>query len=200
MPLELSVWRMDSGLSRVEPTTLNLEARLEDILTRDISVAASNWMVIGRQVPTPWGKRIDILCIDSEGYLVVLELKRDKTEREVVAQALDYGSYVRTIQPEEVPRLFNAYQKDYYPGQPAKSLEEAFCIRFGVKQMPEELNASHELVIVASALDAATERIVGYLSDESDVNINAVFFRVFKDGDREYLTRVWFRERPLLSP
>ena len=26
------------------------------------------------------------------------------------------------------------------------------------------------------------------------VNINAVFFRVFKDGDREYLTRAWLRE------
>ena len=80
------------------------------------------------------------------------------------------------------------------PGQPAKSLDEAFCARFGVKQMPEELNTSHELVIVASALDAATERIVGYLANESDVSINAVFFRVFKDGDREYLTRVWLRD------
>jgi hypothetical protein len=26
------------------------------------------------------------------------------------------------------------------------------------------------------------------------MNINAVFFRVFKDGDREYLTRAWLRE------
>lgn len=60
--------------------------------------------------------------------------------------------------------------------------------------MPEELNGSHELVIVASVLDPATERIVGYLADESGVNINAVFFRVFKDDGREYLTRVWLRD------
>ena len=187
MPLELSVWRIDSGLSRIEPATLNLESRLEDILARDISVAASNWMVIGRQVPTPWGKKIDLLCIDGEGNLVVLELKRNKTEREVVAQALDYGSFVHKISAEEVPRLFNAYQKDYFPGQPTKSLEEAFCARFSVRQMPEDLNSSHELVIVASTLDAATERIVGYLADESELSINAVFFRVFQDGDREVL-------------
>jgi RecB family endonuclease NucS len=106
MPLELSVWRIDSGLSRVEPSTMDLEARLEGILARDIGVAAPNWMVIGRQVPTPWGKLIDLLCIDAEGNLVVLELKRHKTEREIVAQVLDYGSYVRAIQAEEVPRIY----------------------------------------------------------------------------------------------
>jgi hypothetical protein len=60
--------------------------------------------------------------------------------------------------------------------------------------MPEELNATHKLVIVASTLDAATERIVGYLAEQYQVSINAVFFRVFKDGDREYLTRAWLRD------
>lgn len=194
MALELLVWRIDSGLTRIQPVMMDLESRLEDILARDVSVAASNWMVIGRQVPTPWGKRIDLLCIDSDGNLVVLELKRDKTEREVVAQVLDYGSFVRGISAEEVPRLFNTYQRDYFPGQPAKSLEEAFCARFGVKQMPEELNSAHELVIVASTLDAATERIVEYLAEVSELNINAVFFRVFQDEGREYLTRVWLRD------
>jgi hypothetical protein len=194
MPLELSVWRIDSGLSRVEPSTLDLEARLEEILARDIRVAAPNWMVIGRQVATPWGKFIDLLCIDAEGNLVVLELKRDKTEREIVAQVLDYGSYVRGIQAEEIPRIYAKYQKDYFANQPPKSIDQAFCMHFGVKQMPEELNATHELVIVASTLDAATERIVGYLAEQYQVSINAIFFSVFKDDDREYLTRAWLRD------
>ena len=30
-----------------------------------------------------------------------------------------------------------------------------------------------------------------YLADEYGVAINAIFFRVFKDGDREYLSRAW---------
>ena len=33
-----------------------------------------------------------------------------------------------------------------------------------------------------------------YLSEVYGVDINAVFFRVFQDGDREYLTRAWLRE------
>jgi hypothetical protein len=77
------------------------------------------------------------------------------------------------------------------------SLDEAFIKHFRVKQLPDELNSGHELVIVASTLDTATERIVDYLADEHEVDINAVFFRVFKDGDREYLTRAWLRDPTL---
>lgn len=194
MPLELFMWRIDSGFGRVMPVSLDLESRLEDLLDRDISIASPRWMVIGRQVPTPWGKRIDLLCIDIEGQLVVLELKRHMTEREIVAQTLDYGSYIKTIEADEARRIFAKYQKDKNPNSPALTIEEAFKLRFGVAPFPEEINASHELVIVASTLDSATERIVQYLADEYAVHINAIFFRVFKDGDREYLTRAWLRD------
>jgi hypothetical protein len=198
MPIELSMWRIDSGLVHVEPAAMDLENRLEELLTKDMSIASPDWLLIGRQVPTPWDKRIDLLCLDWLGNLIVLELKRGKTEREIIAQVLDYGSYVRGIKPDEIPRLFARYQEQYQSGQPAKSLEEAFCAKFAVKQMPEELNTTHELVIVAARLDAATERIVSYLAEEYDVRINAIFFQVFRDGEREYLTRAWFRD-PLES-
>ena len=60
--------------------------------------------------------------------------------------------------------------------------------------MPDELNDSHEIVIVGSGFDPATERIVEYLSSEYGVRINAVFFRSFLDSEREYLCRAWLRE------
>jgi hypothetical protein len=194
MPIELSMWRIDSGLSPVEQTRMDLEDRLEDLLAKNISIASRDWFVIARQVATPWDNKIDLLCLDSWGTLVVLELKRNKTERVIVAQALDYGSYVRNIPQEEILRIYANYQDRYCQGQAVKSLEEAFCARFGVKKLPDELNSTHELVIVAATLDAATERIVTYLAEEYDVRINALFFQVFKDGEREYLTRAWFRE------
>jgi hypothetical protein len=49
-------------------------------------------------------------------------------------------------------------------------------------------------VVVASQFDLHSERIVTYLSEQYEVAINAIFFRVFKDGPREYLTRVWFKD------
>ena len=96
MPLELGIWRIDGGLEKLEVKSLDLEDRLEGFLDADISIASPQWMIIGRQVYTDYGKYIDLLAIDGDGNLVVLELKRNRTPREVVAQLLDYGPWVMT--------------------------------------------------------------------------------------------------------
>jgi hypothetical protein len=194
MPLELGVWRIDKELKRLEAGRMDQEERLEDILQRDITIASPNWLVIGRQVPTDHGGFIDLLAMDRDGHLIVLELKRDKTPREVVAQLLDYGSWVRTLKDEDIASVFEAFLKKYHSGQAKTSLDETFCKHFSLKEMPEVLNEMHELVVVAAALDPSTERIVSYLSGVHQVPINAVFFRTFKDSDAEYLTRAWFIE------
>lgn len=192
MPLELAVWRIDDTPHEVAVAPLSLEDRLEDLLAGDLSVASPDWMVIGRQVPTEHGGFIDLLAIDAEGTLIALELKRDKTPRDVVAQVLDYGSWVREIKDEEVPQIYKRFREKYRPEDPWKSFDDAVKERFGA--MPEELNGGHELVIVSSSFDPSTERVVGYLADEYGVRINALFFRVFRDGEREYLTRAWLRD------
>ena len=194
MPLELGVWRIDGTPQEVAAVPLSLEGRLEELLAGDLSVASPDWMLIGRQVPTDHGGFVDLLAIDADGRLIVLELKRDKTPRDIVAQALDYGSWVRTIGDDEVPRIYERFRGKHLADAPAKSFDDAFRERFGVTDLPEELNAGHDLVIVASAFDPSTERVVGYLADEYGVRINALFFRVFRDDDREYLTRAWLRE------
>jgi hypothetical protein len=196
VPLELSVWRID-GNDGPKPVTfqaLDLESRLQDILAEDITIADPNLMVIGQEVRAHADNRVDILAIGRDGRLVVLELKRDKTPRDIVAQALDYGHWVRDLGNDEIARIFANYMNRHHPDRSDVSLDQAFCERFGATEMPDELNEEHELVIVASSLDPSTERIVNYLSEEYGVSINAVFFRVFKDGDREYLTRAWLRE------
>ena len=54
----------------------------------------------------------------------------------------------------------------------------------------EQLNGSHQILIVASSLDASTERIVSYLN-RVNLAISVIFFRVFRDGENQYLSRAW---------
>jgi hypothetical protein len=147
-----------------------------------MSVLGLDVLVIGRQVMTAYGKKIDLLGIDDEGDLHVIELKRDRTPREVVAQALDYGSWVKGLDFETISAICTEYA-------PARRLEERFADRFG-SAIPEAINQDHHLVVVASELDASTERIVGYLS-ELGVPVNVVLFRHFVDEGRSYLVRSW---------
>jgi hypothetical protein len=174
---------MGETLHRIEFVPLDAESKLEQTLKRDISILSPDLMVIGCQVPTAFGKFIDILALDQEGKVVVIELKRDRTPREVVAQILDYASWIEGLSYKDIAALFSERN-------PGKQLEQAFADAFG-DNPPDELNQDHELIVVASELDPSTERIINYLSDSYGVPVNAVFFRYFRDGDNEYLARTW---------
>ena len=183
MPVEFAIWKIEGDqLKQIDPTMMDSEARLEAMLARDPALLGLDLLVLGRQVPTAYGKRIDLLGIDAEGDLHIVELKRDRTPREVVAQALDYASWVKGLSFEDVSDMFKV------AGGP--TFEQVFADRFGAGP-PEAINENHHLVIVASDLDPSTERIVTYLSETHGVPINVVFFRYLHDDGREYLARTW---------
>ncbi|MEO0514152.1 MAG: endonuclease NucS domain-containing protein [Planctomycetota bacterium] len=193
MPIEVGFWRIDEKPVAVNFSAIETEKRLEDVLCADLSILAPDLLLIGRQVPTSHGKFVDLLALDREGNLVVIELKKDKTPREVVAQLLDYGSWVTSLEDDDIAGIFERYVSKYDTTQKGKSLDEAFCEMFDLDDPPEVLNESHELLVVAAQLDDSTERIISYLI-EFGVAINAVFFRFFKDGECEYLSRAWLVE------
>lgn len=178
----MGIWRLGEKLERIEFSPIESEAKLEDTLVGDIRILSPGLLLIGRQVTTAFGKFIDILAMDADGNLVVVELKRNRTPREVVAQLLDYASWVQGLSYDQIAAI---YKENH-----AKDFEGGFADKFG-QSPPEKLNDSHELIVVSAELDPSTERIIGYLSNNHGVPINAVFFRYFKDGENEYLSRSW---------
>ena len=192
MPIEVGIWRIDKGVQSVSFGDMGQEMQLQQIIADDISIIDPRLMVIGREVETAYGGRIDLLAIDADGNLSVIELKREKTSREVVSQILDYGSWVRSMTTEEIAGTFLEYQRRFQNLDSPKSINEALKERFA--NIPDDLNSSHRLIIVSGSLDPSTERIVTYLWEQYEVDINAVFFRVFEDDERQYLTRAWLKE------
>ncbi|NDK32509.1 endonuclease NucS domain-containing protein [Nesterenkonia haasae] len=182
MPVEMGVWRLDGNTPRRLPRgVLPSEAELEDFLERDPSLLGEKLLVIGRQLRTPHGKLIDLLSIDEDGNLNVLELKRDKTPRDVVAQVLDYGSWVAHLDRDTITDIAQAHLNT--------QLEEAFDEVFDAP-LPDELNNETRMTIVATELDESSERIVTFLR-QFGLPINAVFFSYFIDEGRSYLGRSW---------
>jgi|SRR5690625_78381 len=184
MALEMGLWRTDGGApKRIAPTALALESMLENYIEADPVMLGETLLIIGRQVSTAHGGFIGLLALDETGSVHVIELKRDRTPRDVTAQTLDYGSWVSTLGASELHEIFANYR-------PATALEEAFGEVFS-SPLPEELNATQTLTIVAANVDSATERIVRFLNEDYGVPINVVFFRNFVDNGASYLARTW---------
>ena len=159
------------------------EADLEAMIVAAPAVLSDEWMLIGRQEDTGFGGRADLLLVAPDGTLVLVELKRDKTPRDVIAQALDYASWVERLTSDEIASIYKRFR-------PNRSLASDFQEFFGHELDEESLNAAHEIVVVAAALDASTERIVHYLNDRN-VSINILFFEVFEHGGQQLLSRAW---------
>ena len=105
---DFGIWEVDEAtkdskrLEEAERT--GTEALLEDILVRNPTMLMPGLKLVGRQLQTANGP-LDLLGVDSEGRLVVFELKREKLRREAVAQAVDYASWLDSLDDAELHRL-----------------------------------------------------------------------------------------------
>jgi hypothetical protein len=183
MPIRTAIWKVGSQPQLLAESSLEKERLLEEMIVADPRVLSDEWMLIGRQEDNGFGGRIDLLAIAPDGSLVLIELKRSRTPREVVAQAIDYAGWVEKLRAEDIAAIYNRFA-------PGHSLTKDFRERFRQGLDEETLNQSHQIIIVASSLDDSTERIVAYLSDR-DIPINVLCFQIFTHGTEQLLSRAW---------
>jgi len=183
MPMRHAIWKVGTKPEPLTEVSLGKESLLEQMIVEDLTILSDRWMLIGKQVRTSYGGIIDLLALNQDGQVIVIELKRNLTPREVVAQALDYASWAKDLTADEIATIYDRFLN-------GGSLDQAFQKWFGSDLDEEQLNGSHQIVIVASSLDPSTERIVNYLN-VMDVAINVIFFQVFQDGTSQYLSRAW---------
>lgn len=182
----MEIWQIDNKqLVPMDKSALDLEERLETWIEQDISLTGIDAMIIGRQVHTDFGGYIDLLAINSDGELIIIELKRKKTPRDIVAQCLDYGTWVYGLTYENIVEIYQTYK--------SANFEKDFSEYFET-QIPEKINSGYQIVIVAESLDDSTERIVEHLNEVHKVNINAVFFNVFTKDGKEFIARSWLKD------
>lgn len=183
MPIRQAIWKVGNSPEPLGESLLESEQKLEDMIVAAPQMLSDEWLLIGRQVQTGLGGRIDLLAIAPDGGLVLIELKRDRTPRDVVAQALDYASWVEKLRGEEIAQIYSHFKE-------GRDLAEDFRTRFGQDIDEDSLNESHQIIVVAASLDDSTERIVAYLG-EWDVPINVLCFQVFTHGADQFLSRTW---------
>lgn len=178
---QTKIWKVKNNeLVPIKRQFLPKEEMIQKWVESDISIISDDLIFIGSKVITDHNKEIDILAIDSEGDLVIIELKRDKTPREVVSQALDYAAYCATLTEDDINKLL---QKN----GSSETIEDLLIAK-GFSYEDIDINEDQKILIVGTSIDPITERIVRFLSSKA-VQINVTTFNYHKLNDDEYLTR-----------
>ena len=186
MPIHHSIWRVGDNPQPLPETQIASEALLEKMIVAAPQILSPEWMIIGQQEETGHGGRIDLLALAPDGTVILIELKRGRTPRDVVAQAIDYAVWAEKLDAQALSAIYGRFSK-------GGNLASAFQARFGQLLDEASLNQSHQIVIVAAELDGSTERIVGYLN-ERDIAINVMCFQVFDTGNGQLLSRAWLHD------
>lgn len=177
MATRMTLWQLntDGSVTEVPEQVLATEQQIESAIASEPTLLGIDVLFVARQPHTSSGF-IDLLALDGDGRLVVIEIKRDRTPRTVVAQAIDYAAWADTLTLDDVSTLYAAYAKE--SGNETPDLATAYEERFG-KEI-DGITKVPRMVVVASRLDDSTEKMIEFLAENFGVPINAVLFQPFE--------------------
>lgn len=128
---------------------------------------------LGMEIVTHRDFSIDNLFVDGNGCLVVAELKRGQTPKEVVAQALNYAAYVNQLKWADVAEIGRKYR--------GIDLDAAFRECFGWPLVkPDKVH--HRLLIVAESFEPSVTDAALYLIN-TGIPFALLQFTYFEFGD-----------------
>ena len=138
-------------------------------------------LIIGRQVRTDLGGFIDLLAVDRTGRVVVVELKRDRTPRDVVAQALEYAAFAQRLDADALERILRLYESDESLGLVDRhrehfDLDEGEAVAF---------NKDQRIVIIGQRISPEIRQTASFLGSKG-IGVICIEFTFFeaREGER----------------
>lgn len=145
-------------------------------------VEGQQLMVIGRQVTTNLGSTIDLLALDRHGDAVVVELKRGRTPRDTLAQALEYASFVEPLGYDGLEAILRRYV-----GEESAVLSELHAAEFEIGDgQAVAFNKNQHIVIVGSDVTQEIRQTAAFLRKRG-IDVTCVEFGFFKTARGERL-------------
>jgi len=184
MATEIKVWQIINGKLELIETTMIEAGRketedLEEWIKSCPQILGEDILIIGEQVPTKSGS-IDFLGIDKSGNLIIIELKRDKLPRDVLAQAIDYASDVSSWDVDTISEVCTKYTN--------QSLEDYLSEKFEEIDLEElAINKTQRILLIGFSIEESLQRMIEWLSNNYGVSINAVILEYIKTRNGEEL-------------
>lgn len=183
---EVKVWAIDDSYE-AEPleskSEVDAEALLEETLVKNPDLLIPGLKLVGRQTPTEGGP-LDLLGVDTDGRLVVFELKRGTLSRDAVAQIIDYTSDLDAMDPAEL--AWHISDRSGELGiEKIEDFQEWYGQGFGGLEGLRPLRT----FLVGLGADETTERMVDFLANNSSMDISLLTFHGFAYDGKTLLAK-----------
>lgn len=175
-----------------QETDLELESHLEDWLENSPwALAQEPILWIGRQTSASVEESIifpDLLGLDTEGNLVIVELKKNRAPREVVAQLLEYAVWANELSEQQIHEIAETYfeTRDEFK---ETHFHDVFRGVFDIPETDEipPLNRNLRLFIVASDIPINVASVCRFLRTSHGMDINCINVSTFQTEAGERL-------------
>ena len=183
---EIKIWAMDGAQATPvsETNMMESEGRLEEALVNNPDMLMPELTLVGRQTDTEGGP-LDLLGVDSDGRLVLFELKRGRLSRDAVAQIIDYASALNAMGVDRLAahiaersgsggiEKIDDFEEWHAENSDADSLDALLPLR---------------IFLVGLGVDDTTERMVNFLAGIG-MDISLLTFQGFVQDGKMMLAR-----------
>ena len=205
----MAIFRLEEDkLIIAQETNVELESHLENWLENSPWAIIQDKLVlwIDRQ-PSAQDEEgtifPDLLGVDSEGNLVIIEFKRGKTPRSVVAQLLEYAAWANELPPEQIHEIADAYfeKRDEFRG---KTFSQAFREVFDIPETDElpPLKRKLRLFVVAEEIQPRVVNVCRFLRTSYKIDVSCIAVSKFQteSGDEIVSTETKVGDEEIVTP
>lgn len=156
---------------------------------------AQNLLIVGRQVKNEFGGECDLVAIDSEGAIVIIEIKRDPKDCKARVEAFEMqairyaSSFTRIESPEELAtQVFSPYLQKYSKEEIAgKDVHDYATMKIkGFLGNCVTFNQTQKIVLIASGFDPETMSGCAWLR-KNGIDITCVKISPLVHSEQKFL-------------
>ena len=118
---------------------------IEVWVRKNPEILGENLLIVSEQMLLPSGRQPDLLALDKSGNLVIIELKKDDSGKDVYWQAITYAANFSEFSYSDIIDMYEKYLENLgHPNPNPKDKIEEF-----IEEDIEKINQKQRLILVS---------------------------------------------------
>ena len=153
---------------------------IEVWVRKNPEILGENLLIISEQTLLPSGRQPDLLALDKSGNLVIIELKKDDSGKEIYWQAITYAANFSEFSYSDIIDMYEKYLENLGIADPnPKDKIEEF-----VEEDIEKINQKQRLILVSKEFHPDVLRAVLWLRD-FEIDIKCIRLTPYIDENNQ---------------